>query len=234
MDQQKAPIISQEAKLSAIESPEFNQMRKANIMHTISLGHFGQMLKFLILKVIRSTRIIFICCKRYFKRNQQKQEIYYYKINSENQVQQLLTQVSKSMFLIKLKLIIEQHKESQKLWIQDKGPIIETNIGFIETYLDPMKVKTEYEGFVSIFKQEESKLLVNLVEKAENIIKGLHWLKEFQIEKFSRPDLISLEILLFACFGTQLASIYQYMMMLDKIQDQKMSTQVMYNGSCIS
>ncbi|CAD8051708.1 unnamed protein product [Paramecium sonneborni] len=97
---------------------------------------------------------------------------------------------------------IEQHKESQKLWIQDKGPIIEINIGFIETYLDPMKVRAEYEGFVSIVNQEESKLLGNLVEKAEDIIKDLPWPKEFEIEKFSRPDFTSLEILAFACSGT--------------------------------
>ncbi|CAD8137122.1 unnamed protein product [Paramecium pentaurelia] len=97
---------------------------------------------------------------------------------------------------------IEQYKESQKLWIQDKGPIIETNIGFIQTYLDPMKVSAEYERFVSIVKQEELKLLVNLVEKAENIIKDLPWLKVFEIKKFSRPDFTSLEILSFACFGT--------------------------------
>lgn len=39
---------------------------------------------------------------------------------------------------------MESHIESQKHWIQDKEPIIETNIGFIETYLDPLKIRAEF------------------------------------------------------------------------------------------
>ncbi len=70
---------------------------------------------------------------------------------------------------------MEQHKESQKHWIKDVGPIIETNIGFIESYLDPLKIRAEFEGFVSVVNKEESKLLNKLVESAPVTLQYLTW-----------------------------------------------------------
>jgi len=96
---------------------------------------------------------------------------------------------------------IPDHKEASKFWVQDVGPVVESYIGFIETYVDPYGARAEWEGFTAIVDKKLSAKYETLVNEASQLIKVLPWGEDFEVDVFRKPDFTALEVLSFATGG---------------------------------
>lgn len=118
--------------------------------------------------------------------------------HADNEVQSVMHKQYKKSFHTGS---IQAFKESQRYWIKDKGPMVECNYGFIETYRDPHGVRGEWEGFVAMVNQERTRAFAKLVASASSMVPKLPWSSDFEKDKFLSPDFTSLEVLSFAGSG---------------------------------
>jgi dipeptidyl-peptidase-3 len=51
--------------------------------------------------------------------------------------------------------------------VKDLGPVVESNMGWIETYIDPENIRAYFEGWVAIVDKEKSEKFKALVTNSE-------------------------------------------------------------------
>lgn len=95
---------------------------------------------------------------------------------------------------------VEAHKESQIFWVKDIKPVVETNIGWIETYIDPMGIRAYYEGFVALVDKENTKKFTTLVNNAASLLSpnNIPWSYHFENYPFREPDYTQIDVICFA------------------------------------
>ena len=63
---------------------------------------------------------------------------------------------------------------------------------------DPDGMRGSFEGFVAVVDQQRTTVLTRLVDNAETLLPLLPWPREFEKDKFSKPDFTDLTVVAYA------------------------------------
>lgn len=96
---------------------------------------------------------------------------------------------------------LNTYRSSQRIWVKDKAPQVETVLGFVEPYRDPLGVRAEFEGIVGIADAKETLVLRKLADMGSRLIPTLPWAEgnhgkdggkgPFEKDLFDPPDFAS-------------------------------------------
>ena len=111
------------------------------------------------------------------------------------------------------------------------GPVVETNMGWIETYIDPTNARAYYEGWVAIVDKVKSEKFQKLVVNSETIIPQLPWPQEMEKDSFLAPDFTVLDII---CFATNSCPLGINIPNYDDIREAEGFKNVFLNNSMAS
>jgi dipeptidyl-peptidase-3 len=75
---------------------------------------------------------------------------------------------------------ISNYKESQRYWLMDEQPRVEANISWSNSFLDPLGIRGQYQGFVAITDRDKTRKFCQLAENAEMVFNNLPWSYEFE------------------------------------------------------
>lgn len=93
---------------------------------------------------------------------------------------------------------LQSHKKGSRFWVLDREPAVEAYIGFMFTYRDPAGERGEFFGWTSMMNRKLSEKFQKMVQGAEDFLVELPWGKDFEKDKFSKPDFTSIDVMAFA------------------------------------
>ena len=96
---------------------------------------------------------------------------------------------------------IDDHKEAQRFWVRDKAPVLESNMGWIMTYIDPENIRASFDGWVAIVDKKLSEKFKIMADNSEKIIPQLPWPKEMEKDNFIAPDFTIIDVINFADYA---------------------------------